>query len=234
MSASSDRERRAAARAARREWHREWQRQWQGWNAPGWNGPGGPGGNGGAGDGSDRHGARRGGEDWRAQGWGGEWRRGTMWPMLNDVQDSTNRREDDGEQTSRRADRAGKRLRIGDSERDRAVAALGEHFVAGRLTQVEFEERSEQATRARYVDDIEPLFDDLPGSAEVQVAQPSWPARGPRRGAPPPAFLMIAPFLMVGLVISSIALTAPWLLWGVFWVVLISGMSRQRWQQNRR
>ncbi|MDX2971081.1 DUF1707 domain-containing protein [Kribbella solani] len=225
MTASSDRDRRAAARAARREWHREWQRnwqrEWQSWNGPGWNGSGW---NGGAG-------AQTG-------------RRGTSWPMmLNNLQDSTIRREDDGEQagqrsdgeeTGRRGGRAGKRLRIGDSERDRAVSALGEHFVAGRLTQAEFEERSEQATRARYVDDIEPLFDDLPASAEVQVAQPGWPVRGPRRAAPPPAFLMIAPFLMVGLVISSIALTAPWLLWGLFWIVLISGMSRQRWQQNRR
>jgi hypothetical protein len=46
--------------------------------------------------------------------------------------------------------------------------------------------------------------------------------------------MMIAPFLMVALVISSIALTAPWLLWGLFWVVMISGMSKHRWHHYRR
>jgi hypothetical protein len=39
---------------------------------------------------------------------------------------------------------------------------------------------------------------------------------------------------MIGLVISSVALTAPWLLWGVFWIVLISGMSKRRWHNNYR
>ncbi|MET9271244.1 DUF1707 domain-containing protein, partial [Kribbella sp. NPDC003557] len=119
-----------------------------------------------------------------------------------------------------------KRVRIGDAERDRAVSALSEHFVAGRLTQGEFEERSEVVTRARYADDLEPLFDDLPVSTELQVAQ--GPANLRRRPGPPPPFLMLAPFLMIGLVVSSIALAAPWLLWGMFWLMLISGMSRRR------
>ena len=34
-------------------------------------------------------------------------------------------------------------------------------------------------------------------------------------------------------VITSVALTAPWLLWGVFWVVMISGISRRRWNYRR-
>jgi hypothetical protein len=124
-------------------------------------------------------------------------------------------------------------VRIGDAERDRAVAQLSEHFVAGRLTQGEFEERSEQVTHARYADDIEPLFDDLPAPAELQPAQPRVPA-GVRRAGPPPPFLMIAPFLMIGLVVSSIALTAPWLLWGLFWIVLLSGMGRHHGHHYRR
>lgn len=126
---------------------------------------------------------------------------------------------------SGRSDVPRKRVRIGDAERDRAVSQLSEHFVAGRLTQGEFEERSEQVTQARYADDIEPLFDDLPAPAELQVAQPSRPVAA-RRAGPPPPFLMIAPFLMIGLVVSSIALTAPWLLWGFFWILLLSGMGR--------
>ncbi|HZX03964.1 DUF1707 domain-containing protein [Kribbella sp.] len=122
-----------------------------------------------------------------------------------------------------------KRVRIGDVERDQAVAMLSEHFVAGRLTQEEFEERSERATKARYADEFEQLFDELPRSGQLQPVQ-AVPPTLRRRPTPPPAFLMIAPFLMIGLVIGSVALTAPWLLWGVFWIVMLSGISRRRWQ----
>jgi hypothetical protein len=125
-------------------------------------------------------------------------------------------------------------IRIGDAERDQAVAMLSEHFVAGRLTQDEFEERSEYATRARYADDLAPLFDDLPDPSERHVVQGPWspqPVRPQRRPGPPP-FMMLAPILMIGLVITAITLTAPWLLWGLFWIVLFSGAHRHRWQHQ--
>jgi hypothetical protein len=44
----------------------------------------------------------------------------------------------------------------------------------------------------------------------------------------PPPLLMLAPVLMVGLVVTAVTLTAPWLLWGVFWVAIFSGMNRRR------
>ena len=72
-------------------------------------------------------------------------------------------------------------IRIGDTERDRAVAALGDHFAAGRLTNEEFEQRMEQAIQARFNDDLEPLFVDLPRTVEPHVepksqqhASPTW------------------------------------------------------------
>ncbi|MER7248020.1 DUF1707 domain-containing protein [Kribbella sp. NPDC000426] len=185
-------------------------REWQGWNGDwskqSWDG-------------------RSWGGQWRGPGWVGEWRETSS----DDPRDGGwNRAEDD----SRRSNVPRKRVRIGDAERDQAVSLLSDHFVAGRLTQAEFEERSEQATKSRYGDELEPLFDDLPTSMELQVAQ-----RGPavgRRPGPPPPLLMLMPFLMIGLVISSLALAAPWLLWGVFWMVLISGMSKRRWHNNYR
>ncbi|MET7277316.1 DUF1707 domain-containing protein [Kribbella sp. NPDC005582] len=119
--------------------------------------------------------------------------------------------------------RAGRRtVRIGDAERDRAVELLGEHFVAGRLTQDEFEERSETATRARYADELEPLFEDLPQPGELQRTV------RPQQMMMPPPLLMLAPVLMVGLVVTAVTLTAPWLLWGVFWVAIFSSLHRRR------
>lgn len=126
-------------------------------------------------------------------------------------------------------------VRIGDAERDQAVSLLSDHFVAGRLTQTEFEERSEQATRARYADDLAPLFDDLPTSAELQLAQGPWSPQEPRprrRPGPPPPFMMLMPLLMFSLIFTSIMLAAPWLLWGVFWIVLITKISYHRSHQN--
>lgn len=52
--------------------------------------------------------------------------------------------------------------RIGDAEREAAVAELTEHFVAGRLDQAEFDQRMDAAMQARTAADLVPLFADLP------------------------------------------------------------------------
>jgi hypothetical protein len=111
-------------------------------------------------------------------------------------------------------------IRIGDAERDRAVAVLSDHFVAGRLTQEEFEERSDQATRARYTDDLAPLFEDLPDESPPVPAV--WGPGAPRVRQAPPAILFLAPILMIGLVVAAVTFTAPWILWMFFWVALLS------------
>jgi hypothetical protein len=177
-------------------------------------------------DWSGRRGAGR-GPGWDGARWQRPDRHGRGWPagwqqLGWSGEPEVNRRD----RVQRRGD-AGKPVRIGDAERDEAVSRLSDHFVAGRITQAEFEERSEAASRARYVGDLVPLFDDLP--QEMQAPVPV--RRGPHR---PPPFMMLMPFLMVGLVISSIALAAPWMLWGLFWVAMISGISRRRWGYYRR
>jgi hypothetical protein len=119
-----------------------------------------------------------------------------------------------------------RRVRIGDAERDEAVSMLSEHFVAGRLTHDEFEERSNKATVARYADDLAPLFDDLPDPAAASM-------RGPRAWSPgsrptPPPLIWLMPVLMVGLVVTAVVLAAPWILWMLFWVALFAGPWRRR------
>lgn len=54
-------------------------------------------------------------------------------------------------------------LRIGDAERNAAAADLGEHFAAGRLTQGEFEERTDAVYQARTEADLKAVLFDLPG-----------------------------------------------------------------------
>jgi hypothetical protein len=122
-------------------------------------------------------------------------------------------------------------IRIGDAERDQAVAVLSDHFVAGRLTQEEFEERSDQATRARYDEDLSPLFADLPDPAASQPVPQTWsPALRPG----PPPFLWLIPVLMVGLVVGTVSLAAPWILWVLFWIAMFSRPYHRRWHNPHR
>jgi len=53
-------------------------------------------------------------------------------------------------------------LRIGDTERNSALDALGEHLGKGRIDLDEFGTRSAQVTQARTVADLRALFSDLP------------------------------------------------------------------------
>lgn len=112
-------------------------------------------------------------------------------------------------------------VRIGDAEREDAVRQIGEHFAAGRLTEEEHAERSEQAYAARTQEDLNALFGDLPGGpAEQQQGQwgPPWaswsagPQGGPRGGGRPPwagpgpLRWLPVPFLVIALIGTACAL----------------------------
>ena len=125
--------------------------------------------------------------------------------------------------------------RIGDREREAAVAALGEHYVAGRLTKEEFDERTGVAWQARTSSDLAPLFYDLPA---LQAPRPSktpapWPTHGPgegrsRRQLGPP----VLPILLLVLVLTFAMGLKPWplliLVLVFFWVKVASGRGPRR------
>lgn len=101
-------------------------------------------------------------------------------------------------------------VRIGDVEREQAVSALGEHYLAGRLTKEEYDERAAAAWTAKTVSQLQPLFWDLPvqqpASQPPKVQQKR--SRRRRRGVPFP--------LVVGAVVLLAVLGVPW--WG--WLIL--------------
>lgn len=53
-------------------------------------------------------------------------------------------------------------MRIGDAERGEAAAALQKHFIAGRLDADEFDVRMGEALSAKFANQIDKLFADLP------------------------------------------------------------------------
>lgn len=78
--------------------------------------------------------------------------------------------------------RPGWQPRIGDAERQAAVEALSEHFVAGRLDNAEFNQRMDAAMQARTAAELAPLFADLPSldslgpdTYEHQAVAPTMP-----------------------------------------------------------
>jgi hypothetical protein len=103
-----------------------------------------------------------------------------------DTSPGDNSRRDNSLGDNSRRDNSTARTRIGDTERDQALTALGQHMRAGRLDPSEYSERAERAGLARYRDELDPLFFDLPASepprrseAPVNLTKEStgWPDR---------------------------------------------------------
>jgi hypothetical protein len=94
-------------------------------------------------------------------------------------------------------------LRIGDAERERAAADLGDHYAQGRLTVEEHAERLDRIWAARTRADLGPIFADLPGPAVAAA-----PARVRRRTGRPPRFPLL-PLLVVVVVLAAVT-PMPW------------------------
>ncbi len=108
------------------------------------------------------------------------------------------------------------RMRAGDADRQAAVDRLSTHFADGRLDAAEFDQRVASAYGSTYLDELAPLFADLP---QGRPERPAWaygatPLPGPggdrsRRGGPwgpygrgpgPPPPIRLALFVLLILV----------------------------------
>jgi hypothetical protein len=108
---------------------------------------------------------------------------------------------------------APRRIRAGDTDRDRVVAALQGHREAGRLTPEEFEERMEAALRATWLDELPPLLADLPEERDERPGQFTGRAESQQHGTPRGAcgrlpFGPIAALVVLVLVVGSVAAVA--------------------------
>ncbi len=97
-------------------------------------------------------------------------------------------------------------VRIGDAERDAAMAQLREHFVAGRLTFDELTERIDAALTAKTQRQIDRLMADLPQPPRVTGTEPALPAPAPDASR----------FLVFALLLFALAT----------WILIMAWMSR--------
>lgn len=146
------------------------------------------------------------------------------------------------------------RVRASDAERDDVIETLRVAHAAGRLDAAEFNERMEAALRARFLDELDPLLGDLPGSprpgaphrdpnvSDTGEDPAGWapPWARPRRGSGPwpgPRFpVRLLPLLALFIVLGSVGAAAhghfPWpLLWAVAALWWFRGGAR--WGRRR-
>ncbi|MQA06281.1 MAG: DUF1707 domain-containing protein [Streptosporangiales bacterium] len=125
-------------------------------------------------------------------------------------------------------------LRCADSDRERVVEELREHYAAGRLTLDEFQERSDTAYAAKTFGDLGGLTADLPAAA-LEPAKAKEPARrlspGVRRAwSSWFAVSMVCTVVWLLGVLSAGDLTYFWPMWvmGPWGVMLIVGTLGNR------
>jgi hypothetical protein len=133
----------------------------------------------------------------------------------------------------------GPELRIGDTEREAAVAALGDHYAAGRLSKEEYDERAARAWEARTRSALWPLFSDLPRpAAEWSARETSGSGEPGRHGAPYrgyPRWRFGAALLPMLVIFGLIVLfTHFWLLPVVLLVLFVVKMSHYRGYSHGR
>lgn len=124
-------------------------------------------------------------------------------------------------------------LKASDADRDAVVAALSDHFQAGRLTTEELEERTGRALASRTLDGLAELTADLPGPVR---ARPVPVDRSPQREHPrlAPAVVVLAGVVLAGVVLVALVFGADgghhrWdHLRGIWWIIPLACLIARR------
>jgi hypothetical protein len=114
-------------------------------------------------------------------------------------------------------------LRIGDAEREKAAAELGEHLAAGRLDADEYGDRIGQVYAARTAGDLAPMFADLPSLRPV--APPPRPTRQP--SAFPLRMLLIVALILACVAWVAFVEVPPFFIFPLVWIMLAGTGARR-------
>lgn len=116
------------------------------------------------------------------------------------------------------AKKPGKDLRVGNPERERAIALLGEHLTAGRLDVHDYDQRSFTVAAASFDSQVRAVFEDLPEPhPERQSAPPAAVRSGPDAGQVVTVLCAVAVLLFLVVVVRQIWLLALVAVVAVLW-----------------
>jgi hypothetical protein len=121
-------------------------------------------------------------------------------------------------------------MRISDAERTEAADLLSKHYGDGRLDEAEFNQRLDQAMRAKTYADLSGLFDDLPRTETEAAEAPRVPAPRHRHRHPAGLLLMVA-LVIAAAVVAGHALAwfaTAWIWLALLGAVLFIAESRRR------
>jgi hypothetical protein len=143
-----------------------------------------------------------------------------------------------GRMSRRRASYVNPDLRVSDAERTEVTDRLSANYGEGRLDQAEFDERLDQAMKAKTRRDLDGLLADLPEADDLQPA----PGRGAdraagsqsgARGGPPQGRPAVHRFLLLALIVVVAAVVGRALAWPHPSLLLI-GLLAFLWLRYRR
>ena len=124
-------------------------------------------------------------------------------------------------------------MKASDADRDAVVAALSEHFQAGRLTSEELEERTGRALSARTLGELDEMTADLPALRPASPPPVTRP-RGPGYPGRPPIVAALAGLAIVLAVLGASAGRHGWDIWWVIPVGLLVARGLARPRRARR
>ena len=116
-------------------------------------------------------------------------------------------------------------MKASDAERDAVVAALSEHFQAGRITTEELEERTGQALAARTLGQLDELTADLPAPRPAAAPAPVASRR--------PGYLALAPVAVLAILAVALGASMGTHAWGVWWLIPIALLIARRLSVRR-
>jgi hypothetical protein len=113
-------------------------------------------------------------------------------------------------------------MKASDADRDAVVAALSDHFQAGRLTSEEFEERTGRALAARSLGQLDELTVDLPAPRSAATAGPTAPVAPLRRRGYLPMVPLVVPLAVLAIVALTLGTGAGMHAWRIWWVIPVA------------
>jgi len=110
-------------------------------------------------------------------------------------------------------------MRISDAERAEVADLLSKHYGDGRLDQAEFNQRLDQAMRAKTYADLGGLFADLPRTEEEAVEGPKFQGR---RGGRSPLLTLVLAVIVAVVAITIIGHVLTFSLGPVLWLAILA------------